>query len=207
MMCQAVVDSNKRFLDLYIGMLGSINDSHILQRSTLYQRGYTGMLFDDDASVHRFHLYLIGDLGYPLLPWLMIPHKQAPNLTQSQDLCNNQLCKGQCVVENAFGLLKQTFRELLFRSKLAVTFLPDVIFACAVLNNVLLQQSHDNVKRLLEVLREEGLPKKFEDHNGEDAFRNAALVPLWPGEDLPKSNNYRTDLGHFLSKIKRLQNV
>ena len=82
----------------------------------------------------------------------MIPHKHALNLIQSQDLYNNRLRKERCVVENAFGLLKQTFWELLFRLELAVTFLPDVILACALLYNVLLQQSHDDVERLLEVL-------------------------------------------------------
>lgn len=36
MHCQAVVDSNKRFLDLYVGMLGSANDARVLRRSTLF---------------------------------------------------------------------------------------------------------------------------------------------------------------------------
>ena len=61
-MSQAVVDSNiKRFLDLYIGIPSNVNDSRILRRSTLYLRNCAGTLFDDDASVHGFHPYLIGD--------------------------------------------------------------------------------------------------------------------------------------------------
>jgi hypothetical protein len=38
-------------------------------------------------------------------------------------------------VENAFGILKQTFRELLVKSDLSITFLLDVISACAILHN------------------------------------------------------------------------
>lgn len=39
MNCQAVVDSSKRFLDLYVGMPGSTNDSRMLRRSTLFCKG------------------------------------------------------------------------------------------------------------------------------------------------------------------------
>lgn len=35
--CHAVVDSSKRFLDLYLVMLGSIINLRVLDRSTLYQ--------------------------------------------------------------------------------------------------------------------------------------------------------------------------
>jgi hypothetical protein len=34
--CQAVVDSQKQFLDLYLGMPGSTNDARVLRRSSLY---------------------------------------------------------------------------------------------------------------------------------------------------------------------------
>lgn len=36
MNCQAVVDSEKRFMDLYIRMLGSTHNSRMLRKSTLY---------------------------------------------------------------------------------------------------------------------------------------------------------------------------
>jgi len=39
MTCQAVVDSNKRFLDLNVGMPTSTNDSKVLQCSTFYHHG------------------------------------------------------------------------------------------------------------------------------------------------------------------------
>jgi hypothetical protein len=34
--CQAMVDSNKQFLDLYLGMLGSTNDARVLRCSSLF---------------------------------------------------------------------------------------------------------------------------------------------------------------------------
>jgi len=42
--CQAVVDSDKRFLNLFLGMLGSTNDARVLRRSTLYEKGSTNTL-------------------------------------------------------------------------------------------------------------------------------------------------------------------
>ena len=61
------------------------------------------------------------------------------------------------MVENAFGIMKQSFRELLVKFELSLTFLPHVITYCALLHNVLLGQSHEQVEQLLEVLRVEGL--------------------------------------------------
>jgi hypothetical protein len=111
-----VVDSNKRFLDLYLGMPGSTNDSRILRRSFLYHLGISGNLFDARYAIDGFNPYLLGDSGYPLLPWLMVPHKNSRNLTLLETLFNKRLRRDRCLVENAFGILKQTFRELLVKS-------------------------------------------------------------------------------------------
>jgi hypothetical protein len=86
----------------------------------------------------------------------MTPHKGRENSGVVEHFFNRKLRRGRCVVENAFGLLKQTFRELLGKSSLRVTFLPDVILCYAILHNVLLRQSHENVEQFLEVLQLEG---------------------------------------------------
>ena len=155
--CQAVVDSNKRFLDLFLGMPGSTNDSRMLRRSCLYNKGMHRSLWDVDVSFEGFSPYLLRDSGYPLLPWLLVPHRGQGNLPIVDSLFNKKLRRGRGIVENAFGILKQTFRELLVKSDLSVTFLPDVITCCAILHNVLLGQSHGDVERLLQVLCNEGL--------------------------------------------------
>lgn len=80
---------------------------------------------------------------------------------QYQRPFNKKLRKGRCVVENAFGILKLTFRKLLEKSDLLVTFLPNVILCCVILHNVLLGQSHKEVEELLQVLRMEGLEVKW----------------------------------------------
>jgi hypothetical protein len=73
MQCQAVVDKRKRFLDVYVGMPGSTNDCRMLKRSSLYNLARHGRLFDANVTHEGFNPYLLGDKGYPLLPWLLTP--------------------------------------------------------------------------------------------------------------------------------------
>jgi hypothetical protein len=185
--CQAVVDSNKRFLDLYLGRPGSTNDSRVLRCSSLYRLAMYQTLFDGYYSVEGFSPYLLGDSGYPLLPWLMVPHKNVRNLSVLETLFNKKLRKGRSVVENAFGILKQTFKELLVKSELDVVFLPDVITCCAILHNVLLRQSHNEVKQFMQVLRREGLEGDITDDDGEPAEndpRDFEHGPALPGTEV-----------------------
>ena len=76
--CQAVVDRKKRFIDVFVGMPGSTNDSRQLRQSMLYHRATSTNLFDRVDAVDGFVPYLIGDKGYPLLPWLITPYREGP---------------------------------------------------------------------------------------------------------------------------------
>jgi hypothetical protein len=65
--------------------------------------------------------YLLGDKGYPLLSWLMTLHKENGEVyLVLQLLYSCKYKKGRLVVENAFNILKQTFRELLEKTKLHI---------------------------------------------------------------------------------------
>jgi hypothetical protein len=66
--CQAVVDSHKRFIDLYLGMPASTNDSYVIRRSSLYHLAQDNTLFDTRFALRGFAPYLVGDSGYLLLP-------------------------------------------------------------------------------------------------------------------------------------------
>jgi preprotein translocase subunit SecG len=52
-------------------------------------------------------------------------------------------------VKNASRILKKTFRELLVKSDLTITFLLDVIVCCAILHVILLLQNSKDVEQLL----------------------------------------------------------
>lgn len=85
------------------------------------------IVFDSRHVVDGLTPYLLGNRGYPLLPWLMVPPKIVRNLYVLETLFNMKLQRGCCVVENAFGILKQTFRELLVKFELDFVFLPNMI--------------------------------------------------------------------------------
>ena len=145
--CQAVVDSRKVFLDLFLGMPGSTNDARMLRRSSLYQLAMRGELFPPSLGRDGFPPYLLGDSGYPNLPWLVTPHR-GNNLTMLRALYNRKLRRGRGVVKNAFGILKTTWKELLGKSDLNVVYMPDVITAYAILHNILRKQVNEDLEAL-----------------------------------------------------------
>lgn len=110
-------------------------------------------------------------------------------------LFNRQLKRGRCVAENAFGILKQTFRELLLKSHLNVAFLLDLITACAILHNILLRQSHKEVEQLPQILRTKGLDGEVLDDNTkpQEAGEIIRDVATTLGTEI------RTQLGVFLT--------
>jgi hypothetical protein len=194
--CQAVVDNRKRFLDLYLGMHGSTHDVRVLRRSFLYRLATYENLFDVRSSIDSFPPFLLGDNGYPLLPWLMTPHRTHRNPTLVAFLYNRKLRRGRCVVENAFGILKQSWRELLQKTELQVTYLPDVITCCAILHNLLLGQTSDDVNRLLSVLQAEGWNEECTDDEhagvGDDVLENV------DGRERPRGAQLQHALGLYL---------
>jgi hypothetical protein len=194
--CQAVVDSRKRFLDLYLGMPSSTHDVRVLRRSFLYRLATHENLFDVRSSINGFPPFLLGDSGYPLLPWLMTPHRTHRNPTLVESLYNRKLRRGRCVVENAFGILKQSWRELLQKTELQVTYLPDVITCCAILYNLLLRQTSADVERLLSILQAEGWNEECTDNEhagvGEDVVENV------DGRERPRGAQLQHALGLYL---------
>jgi hypothetical protein len=108
---QAVVDSQKRFMDVYVGLLRSVNDSCVIKKSKLYQRAIHKVSFTWLLG-HKMESspYLLGNKGYPLFPWFMTLHKKNGEAHLILKLLYNHKHKrGRLVVENAFGILKQNF--------------------------------------------------------------------------------------------------
>jgi hypothetical protein len=85
-------------------MPGSTNDSRVLCRSSFYHRAQQNNLLEARLIMDGFLPFILGDSGYPVLPWLMIPHKNVRNLTITEILFNQRLRRGRCVMENAFGI-------------------------------------------------------------------------------------------------------
>eukprot|EP01018_Ginkgo_biloba_P019334 Gb_33835 [translate_table: standard] len=113
MVLQAIVDSNMRFMDVFTGWFGSINDARLLRNSSFYRLCEGGERLNGPSfciGIFYMREYIIGDGGYPLLPWLITPLSGV--LTYSQREFNFKLSSTRIIVEHALGRLKNSWRIL-----------------------------------------------------------------------------------------------
>lgn len=68
---QVVVDSKKKFIDIYCGEPGSLHDNRVLRRSELFKK------CDENASIlFPQNCFLLGDSAYAVKTWLIPPVDQ-----------------------------------------------------------------------------------------------------------------------------------
>ncbi|XP_064483854.1 putative nuclease HARBI1 isoform X1 [Ornithodoros turicata] len=122
-----ICDANRRILHLNARYPGSCHDAAVWSMCRIRQRA--SVLFDDGE-------WLLGDLGYPLEPWLMTPFR-AP-ASDKEVAYNAAHSRTRVRIEQCFGLLKMRFRCL--QRYRTLHFAPDracnIITACAVLHNM-----------------------------------------------------------------------
>ena len=203
---QAVVDSKKRFTDLFIGMPGRTNDMRTLRRSGLYRNVVRRQILDDqNGIVHEgFHPYLLGDKGYPLLTWIMVPYKDDRPLSVLEKLFNKKMRRGRSVVECAFGILKSNWRELLRESDLSVNIMPDVVSAYALLHNLILNDKDVDVNELMQRIAVEAQEDFNRDDNDVQAGAQNARVHGDIGADAMR-RSLQTYLGAFAPAERRFR--
>ncbi len=94
--------------------------------------------------------YLLGDKGYPLFMWFITSHKEDGEVhSVLQLLYNHKHKKGRSIVENAFDILKQIFKELLEKTKLHIIIVLNVFFACCIFHNLLLGRKEVDVEEFV----------------------------------------------------------
>ena len=92
MLVRAVVDHNCLFRDLCVGWPGSVHDARVLANSSVYKKITNGELLQGQeiqVQGQQLRTFLLGDLAYPLLPWLVKPFQFSPSLTSQQKKCNS----------------------------------------------------------------------------------------------------------------------
>ncbi|CAD7001648.1 unnamed protein product [Ceratitis capitata] len=128
---QMICDPYLKILAVNAKYPGARHDSFIWSSSTVrrvMQRSF-------ESGNHN--MFLIGDSGYPLEPWLMTP---LPNQPQGSPKFryNEALCKARNPVERLFGVLKGTWRCLSQQRTLLYDagFTGRIVNACSVLHNI-----------------------------------------------------------------------
>ncbi|XP_074856258.1 ciliary-associated calcium-binding coiled-coil protein 1 isoform X1 [Carettochelys insculpta] len=134
---QALVDSQGRFLDIYVGWPGSTHDTRVFRNSGLCRRLEAGTYipqWEIPVGDTTMPLCVVADAAYPLRPWLMHPY--TGHLSASQERFNTHLNHVCQVVERTFGCLKGHWRCLLTRLHAGPTNIPQVVGACSALHNL-----------------------------------------------------------------------
>lgn len=129
---QAVVDADKKFVDISCGEPGSLHDSRVLRRSRLFQKAT-----ENHIAVFPENTFIIGDSAYPSLSWLVPPYKDTGRLTDKQRKFNYIHSSTRMAVENAFGLLKTRFRRLLhFTEQKNIPAITNIVMSACILHNI-----------------------------------------------------------------------
>ncbi|KAF4528881.1 hypothetical protein B566_EDAN017320 [Ephemera danica] len=122
---QATVDSRERFTSVDASWPGSVHDSRIYKTSQICQV----------MTHNRVGAYLVGDSGYALTPWMMVPYRK-PLTTPAQVKFNDVHAKDRVIVERCFGQLKRRFSMLGYKLRVKLERVSKLICVAVILHNV-----------------------------------------------------------------------
>ncbi|KAH7941454.1 hypothetical protein HPB49_013820 [Dermacentor silvarum] len=128
---QGICDNKKRFLDVSTGAPSKMHDSRIFRRSRV-----ANLLPQLCSSVY----HIVGDAAYPFREHLMTPIRDYGNLDCSDRAFNARMSGTRILIENAFGDLKNRFRQLHRLDMWTVDNMSKFIISCCVLHNLCIEQ-------------------------------------------------------------------
>ncbi|KAK3917591.1 Protein ANTAGONIST OF LIKE HETEROCHROMATIN PROTEIN 1, partial [Frankliniella fusca] len=128
---QAVVDNQLLVRHLHVGEVGSMNDKRVFRRSPLCH----DILKVEEERLLNADEHLLGDGGYTLTDFMMIPFPNDARLTEEQASFNKKLSQCRVRVENAFARGKGKWRRLKFLHARNPAILVDHITASFMLHN------------------------------------------------------------------------
>ncbi|XP_052786768.1 putative nuclease HARBI1 isoform X1 [Mya arenaria] len=164
---QVVCDSKLRLLDTYTGWPGSVHDARVFRNCPLL----------DVCQQLPAPYHLIGDSAYPLSRYMLVPYRDNGHLDAQQKKFNKAHSSTRVDVERAIGLLKSKFRRLKNLDMLLAEQIPEVITACCVLHNFILDREGEDVVEDVEYdsasVEEEGCSDSL-NAAGEEKRRNIA---------------------------------
>lgn len=145
---QAIVDHEGMFLDIFAGMPGSVNDKRLIRNSGFYRRVQARTVLVTPSVVINdgfiLHPYILGDAGYMLQPWCMVPYS-GRSLSLGESAYNAAHTRGRIIVEQAFGLLKGKWRILSVGIQSEHEWAPQIVHACTILHNILMARADQEI--------------------------------------------------------------
>ncbi|KAF7073283.1 hypothetical protein CFC21_078301 [Triticum aestivum] len=142
---QVVVDPKMRFLNIWSELADSMTQLSILHESGLFEECEKGACLNgsklktalDGSEVGE---YIIGDAGYPLLPWLLTPYQEV--LSDSMTEFNRRHSAATTCALKALARFKDTWRYLPWWP-VDLKTLPKMICACLMLHNIVIDMEDD----------------------------------------------------------------
>jgi hypothetical protein len=107
------------------------------------------------TAICKDSFHLLGDSAYPNIPQLLVPFKATQVLTARQKNYNYRLSATRVVIENAFGILKQRFRQLIMLDFHTVNKITKFIISCCVLHNLCIDAGDEDPFTDAEPIEEE----------------------------------------------------
>ncbi|KDP44193.1 hypothetical protein JCGZ_05660 [Jatropha curcas] len=147
MILQAIVDSEMRFLDIVTGWPGKMEDRVVFQSSNFYKLCESGerlngknLQLSDGSEIRE---YIIGDSGFPLLPYLIVPY-EGKELSETKAEFNKRHFATQMVAQRALARLKEMWRIIhgvMWRPD--KHRLPRIILVCCLLHNIIIDMEDE----------------------------------------------------------------
>ncbi|KAF7805494.1 protein ALP1-like [Senna tora] len=153
MILQAIVDPDMRFRDIVTGWPGNMKDWSVFENSNFFKRCDKGeRLNGKKLKLHEgseIGEYIIGDSGYPLLPYLIVPYEEKQLPAPKADF-NRRHFATQMVAQRALARLKGMWRIIqgvMWRPD--KHRLPRIILVCCLLHNIVIDMEDELQDELL----------------------------------------------------------
>lgn len=151
MVLQAIVDPDMKFRDIVTGWPGKLEDWSIFESSNFNKLCDKGERLNGKklklSEGSEIREYIIGDSGYPLLPYLVVPYKEKELLESEAKTHFNKLhLATRMVAQRALTRLKEMWRIIrgnMWRPD--KHRLPRIILVCCLLHNIVIDMQ-DEVK-------------------------------------------------------------
>ncbi|KAK1265411.1 hypothetical protein QJS04_geneDACA011203 [Acorus gramineus] len=147
MVLQAIVDPDMRFRDIVTGWPGCMGEPLILKNSGFSKLCEGGQRLSGKqielSKGSKVREYIVGDMGFPLLPWLITPY-QGKGVSSAKSEFNKRHFATRMVAQRALVRLKNMWKIIqgeMWRP--AKHRLPRIILVCCLLHNILIDLEDD----------------------------------------------------------------
>ncbi|KAI3959791.1 hypothetical protein MKW98_029828 [Papaver atlanticum] len=146
MILQAIVDPDMRFRDIVTGWPGSVNESSALRSSGFFNLCEKGNRLSGKkiqlCKGSELREYIIGDVGFPLLPWLVTPYP-GKHLSESKSEFNKRHFATRMVAQRALARLKEMWGILQGTIWRDTNRFPRIILVCCLLHNIVIDMEDE----------------------------------------------------------------